>query len=346
MTSFNLNIQSGLYESIDSNQSRVRAGIKYFIAGSGRCAGGQCGSETFRFFLQILDINTHQVLALFEKQQTLNSSGGAFDGLVTFDEVVSIHDPRVEFQVFMWDLQNNAMSEVFFSFQDLEGEPTIQNIFFGLHFSNGNTSNQIVTQSDFTIINAIQGDFTIELFGDTIESPTKTLQQVLDIIDSNKEIPDPDPIPQSNWVSQSVGVFNLENDRLTGEILFIAQSAFDPFFYGVDLINFLQVKDPNGQVLLIKENFVNFTETERDERIFFDEGAFGNIELTIESFVWDSKQQRFTDVKTFTIKETDPPMPPNPDPTDPKNKLGMIIKAAPLALISLLFLNSARKGGK
>ena len=75
--------------------------------------------------------------------------------------------------------------------------------------------------------------------------------------------------------------------------------------------------------------------------ILYDEAAFGNTQLTIESFVWDVNQQVFSAKKTFTVNQADPPtVPPTGGSSDVINT---IIKSAPLVGIAALFLNSARK---
>ena len=34
--------------------NRLKIGLKYFIAGKGRCSAGQCGGETMQFFVQVI----------------------------------------------------------------------------------------------------------------------------------------------------------------------------------------------------------------------------------------------------------------------------------------------------
>ena len=55
----------------------------------------------------------------------------------------------------------------------------------------------------------------------------------------------------------------------------------------------------------------NFTETEPDELISYDEDVKQNTRATIESFVWSSATQPTAFSKKFTIEisETEPPKP-------------------------------------
>jgi len=153
-----------------------------------------------------------------------------------------------------------------------------------------------------------------------------------------------EPVPNTGMVSQSLGAFELTNDRLTGEILFIANTAFDPFFYGKTIFSFLSIKDPAGVNLVTKQNDLIFTEFERDERIFFDEGAFNNTELHMKAFVFSLDHEfnslAFSEVLEFTIKTGGVP---DIKPSGSGNIINTLIKSAPLVGIAALFLNSARK---
>jgi len=158
--------------------------------------------------------------------------------------------------------------------------------------------------------------------------------------------PPTDPVPNTGMVSQSLGVFDLSDDRLTGEILFIANSAFNPFFYDKTIFSFLSIKDPTGADLVTKQNDLIFNETERDERIFFDEGAFGNTELHLKAFVFSLDSQfnslAFSEVKEFIVKANEPPVIP-PTTTPSGDNISKFLLAAPIIGIAALFLNSARK---
>ena len=118
----------------------------------------------------------------------------------------------------------------------------------------------------------------------------------------------------SMMVSQSVGAFILKDGRLKGEILYIANTAFNPFYYGKNLTSLVQIKSKTGIPIAVKPNVLNFTNTERDERIQIDQ-AVGNFkELIVDFFVWKST----TDLRAFTankqiqvVEELPPPEEPD-----------------------------------
>ena len=118
----------------------------------------------------------------------------------------------------------------------------------------------------------------------------------------------------SMMVSQSVGAFILKDGRLKGEILYIANTAFNPFYYNKSLTSLVQIKSKSGIPIAIKPNNLNFTNTQRDERIQIDE-AVGNFkELIVDFFVWKSTTDAriFTDNKQIQVIEEPPPDEPKP----------------------------------
>jgi len=123
--------------------------------------------------------------------------------------------------------------------------------------------------------------------------------------------PEQDLAINDNMVTQQVINFNIINGRAVGSIKFVATNNFNPHYYNKNIVNIIQIKDPNGVVLLTKENRLNFTETERDEIISYDEDVKQNTRATIESFVWSSATQPTAFSKKFTIdiSETEPPKP-------------------------------------
>jgi hypothetical protein len=122
--------------------------------------------------------------------------------------------------------------------------------------------------------------------------------------------PEQDLTINDNMVTQQVINFNIINGRAVGSIKFQATNNFNPYYYNKNIVNIIQIKDPNG-VVLTKENRLNFTETERDEIISYDESVNQNTRATIESFVWSSATQPTPFSKKFTIEisETEPPKP-------------------------------------
>jgi len=116
-----------------------------------------------------------------------------------------------------------------------------------------------------------------------------------------------------NMVTQQVINFNIINGRAVGSIKFVATNNFNPFYYGQNIVNIIQFKDPNGVNILtyVKENRLNFTETERDEVITYDEDMQGNTRATVESFVWSSATAPtpFSKMYSIEISEAEPPKP-------------------------------------
>ncbi len=147
-------------------------------------------------------------------------------------------------------------------------------------------------------------------------------------------------------VTQSPGPFEISSDnRLTGEILYIATSpAFNSHWYGKPLLSFIQISDLNGNVLLIKENFLTFTERERDERIFIDEFAFNETSLKVESFVFVSKDdvRPFSPVSTFTVTDSTVIITPVVKPIDGKPTIISKMVGGLMLLITASLLTSKR----
>ena len=113
-------------------------------------------------------------------------------------------------------------------------------------------------------------------------------------------------------VTQQVINFNIINGRAVGSIKFVATENFNPYYYNKEIINLVQFKTPNGVTLLVKENRLRFTQTERDEIINYDENIQENTRVTVESFVWewiDKPAGAFSSKYTIDISEKEPPKP-------------------------------------
>ena len=125
--------------------------------------------------------------------------------------------------------------------------------------------------------------------------------------------PEQDLVITDNMVTQQVINFNIINGRAVGSIKFVATNNFNPYYYGKNIVNIIQIKDPNGVNILttVKQNTLNFTETERDEVINYDEDVKQNTRATVESFVWSSATAPTPFSKKFMIdiSETEPPKP-------------------------------------
>jgi len=125
--------------------------------------------------------------------------------------------------------------------------------------------------------------------------------------------PEQDLAITDNMVTQQVINFNIINGRAVGSIKFQATNNFNSYYYGKNIVNIIQIKDPNGVNILttVKQNTLNFTETERDEVINYDEDMKGNTRATVESFVWSSATAPtpFSKMFTIDISETEPAKP-------------------------------------
>jgi len=124
---------------------------------------------------------------------------------------------------------------------------------------------------------------------------------------------EPDSSITDNMVTQQVINFNIVNGRAVGSIKFTATNNFNPYYYNKNIVNIIQFKDPNGANILttVKQNTLNFTETEREEVISYDEDMKGNTRATVESFVWSSATAPtpFSKKYSIEISEAEPPKP-------------------------------------
>ena len=157
----------------------------------------------------------------------------------------------------------------------------------------------------------------------------------------------PTQMPKTSWVSISPGVFNLENNRVTGEILFIAQSDFGSDFYNEPINSITQIKSLDGVNLISpKFNTLNFTETERDERIQINEGAGGQTSVIVELFAWTQQGLAVATSKSFTVNLEDPAqIPADTGIRAPGKMFNQIIAGLFMGGVALAFLGGL-KGGK
>jgi len=140
------------------------------------------------------------------------------------------------------------------------------------------------------------------------------INDLLATVEPDEPEPDePDITITDNMVTQQLINFNIIDGRAVGSIKFVATNNFNPFWYGKNIVNVIQFHSPNGVPILntVKENPLNFTETERDEVISYDEDMKGNTRATVESVVWSSATQPTAFSKTFNIEisEKEPPKP-------------------------------------
>jgi len=150
-----------------------------------------------------------------------------------------------------------------------------------------------------------------------IEEPIIELPELLPEAEAQIEpipiiTPTIDDSINTNMVTQQVINFNIINGRAVGSIKFVATNNFNPYYYNKEIVNLVQFKTPNGVTLLVKENRLRFTETERDEVISYDENIQENTRITVESFVWewmDKPAGAFSNMYSVNISETEPPKP-------------------------------------
>jgi hypothetical protein len=156
------------------------------------------------------------------------------------------------------------------------------------------------------------------LIDSSTNQPISTLSELINNINDllasvEPDEPDePDITITDNMVTQQLINFNIINGRAVGSIKFVATNNFNPYYYGHNVANIIQFKDPNGAKFgVVKENRLNFTETERDEVISYDEDMKGNTRATVESFVWSSATAPtpFSKKYSIEISEAEPPKP-------------------------------------
>jgi len=134
-----------------------------------------------------------------------------------------------------------------------------------------------------------------------------TEKQVQDFYGFTPPPPQIDTTINSTMISQSIGSFSLTDGRVKGEILYIANQSFNPFYYNKAITSLVQIKSKTGTLITIKQNNLNFTETERDERIQIDESVGNFKELIVEFYVWDSPLSSipFSEAKQIQIIQED-----------------------------------------
>ena len=145
-----------------------------------------------------------------------------------------------------------------------------------------------------------------------------------------------------NMVTQQVINFNIVDGRAVGSIKFIATNNFNPYYYNKNIVNIIQIKDPNGAEILdvVKENRLRFTETERDEVINYDEDVKQNTRATVQSFVLSSATapRAFSKMASWNISETETPKPIT------SGFMGAGIVGAIAGLILIGFIADHRRG--
>jgi len=150
--------------------------------------------------------------------------------------------------------------------------------------------------------------------------------------------PEQDLTINDNMVTQQVINFNIINGRAVGSIKFVATNNFNPHYFNKPIANIIQIKDPNGVNILttVKQNTLNFTETERDEIINYDEDVKQNTRATIESFVWSSATAPIAFSKKFMVEISTDPLEPAKPKTSGFMSAGVAGAIAGLILIGFI----------
>ena len=221
------------------------------------------------------------------------------------------------------DIEHELLVE-FTEQADIELSPTVNQIISALEsgkqvypdwfhsniiwVKSGQITNKAFLDSYYYLSNqgVIHSPITEPVIEPIIDEPLIELPELLPEVSA-----EPDITITDNMVTQQVINFNIVNGRAVGSIKFVATNNFNPYYYGKNIVNIIQIKDPNGAVLLTKENRLNFTETEPDEILSYDEDVKQNTRATIESFVWSSSTQptAFSKMYSVNISETEPPKP-------------------------------------
>ena len=205
-------------------------------------------------------------------------------------------------------------------FTTLEPDP-VQNTAFTLTYSDGFSKDYVLDSiesqklADWQIANSpLPIEVGFSNVRSTNENATHTFNQV--ISDLEKKVAElrqkpPEDTISTDMVSQQHGSFKIENDRLTGEILYIANSVFNPFWYSKEIKSVIEIRDESNTIIVTKANSLFFTENERDEKIFIDEFV-SSKKVTINFFVTDDTFfNNFSLSKSIIVEEG---LPPPPDP--------------------------------
>jgi len=115
----------------------------------------------------------------------------------------------------------------------------------------------------------------------------------------------PDMSTSNSMIKQEIINFSIVNNRIKGSIKFTATNSFNPYYYNKIITNYLQLKS-KGVTLLIKNNNLRFSETERDELINFDENAFDLDVINAESQAWTQRPNAMSNILSFTIEKGKP----------------------------------------
>jgi len=170
-----------------------------------------------------------------------------------------------------------------------------------------------------------------------------TEKQVQDFYGFTPLPPAVDTSIDSTMISQLIGTFVLKDGKVKGQIMYIINNSFNPFYYNKPITSLVQIKNKSGYVIPIgnepkgafKSNNLNFTQAEKDEIIYIDEDVGNFKELTIDFFVWDSviSGLKFAENKQIQVVETPPDEPEPCEIGFHKNFSGKCVPDDPLSEI-------------
>ena len=155
----------------------------------------------------------------------------------------------------------------------------------------------------------LQGKISEEEF---IAGYTNLLNTGVIIIPTTPTPPTPTPPPidtstSLTMISQKWDYFDIVDGRAKGQITFRATSDFNPYYYGKELVNYMQLVNNQGLTIVLKPNVLRFTQTETDETIQYDEGVGDLKSLKVESYVWTHDNQPMSSLYKFPIYDGKPP---------------------------------------
>ena len=194
---------------------------------------------------------------------------------------------------------------------EIDVPPTVQNVLIQMNIL-GSTFERsyIISPIDYPAIETWKLTLPASVeFMDTLTTTNPSHSALAMIAEYDTWIIQNPPVDSSindSMIAQSIGFFEIKDGRLLGDINYIANTSFNPFWYSKTIKSFVQWKTESGVTIGVKSNNLNFTLTERDENINIDEGIGNFTKLIVEFFVFDSgltTAKAFTPAKTITVEE-------------------------------------------
>jgi len=225
-------------------------------------------------------------------------------------DVSGMGNNSIIIESFVWDSQNLTFSQI--ASVQVDVTPTLPselpNESFAILFFDGSKQSFILEDSQFILLQnqPTDTDWSIVDIADTQTTINATFTQVIDVINTKLATRINDTVGNT-MVTQVPVNFEIRNDRVIGTIDFTANSNFNSFWFGKILTSFVQIKNPTtGIIFVLKQNDLNFTDSERTESIIIDEFADGLESVDIEFFVWISltDPRAFSDIVSLVASET------------------------------------------